>query len=1009
MDKNKKIHETKISGFENLFDVYKLDESFYRAYKASHNNEQVRDAIVSEMNQLASYNEFHVMAKNENILRAGSSDKKHYVMDYANLKDMSIGSYNRVLDKLIYAIKDNTSDNFEIIELKNNAYKDCTTAKAKRRVDAKIISVINESNLDEKEKKAVKSALIDNILSLSTIDAEVILGSVNGSYKSSFKETEIFKNLSNAYDKIKKLDREKAFEFDTIDETAKNIKELNEAVVEFKYNLADINNLPAGEKEQRKILRSNVVKKQKQKIKEYTDQMVKSYDELCAKTDKDTADHIIESCLVLNRVNKKLSSPNYNFSELTARGALYLDEVVSTAENQSTMLTQIMGAFADTRFKNRVFELRKKVNNKELNYKVPDRYFRNALMIDKYLNKSSLINNVTINENKRFSEKCFFNESISDAYLGAYALINSDSEKYPKVKEEIKTAFLKAKLDRINGIFEVMYQHIEEATDGMESAKKEKYQALTIEYISKYNDILVKSIKDIYADKAKLTTTEKSSLEAIDRLLNKQGEFSQLSIKENLVYSLSACDAIIYNMDKEDFSKFLPALTTNLSELESVTVKYDEFTNIKEYTDAMILAFRDIARPLSTENKYSYYNKELISNMYKMFEKLDKEEQEEAVSRIHNFFQKAWDAPKNEQEVERRYYSEKADANNIAATQPQMTLEQNNQSADQKLLTYTETSNEDNHAEAPKQKVPPIMRFYPSAKEDIQELNGITRKYSNNDEYMKDFHRTVWGCGVLFFGICAVVMLALGGFALASFSAAALCGLGCAWKYRSYVNARSNEDMQKAQAIAKKYNLKFRKSRFLRYPDATCARLARKIKKINRKNDILNDLVDPTGEYRKQLAEQEANKGKKEKDKENSNESQKVQPKQEKEISENKQQSSETNGNDIEAEVNKEKKNNDEKQDEIVKSEPSDAEKEDKKENQEKDSEPQDGQSEAPKQEEKEEPKKEDSVEQENKEIPKLDDNRQEEFLTKQEPIQIDTKVENTLQIEDGGRKRIID
>ena len=515
----------------NLFDVNRLDESFYRAFKNAHKNETVRDAITTEMKSLANHNEFSVMAKNENILIAGANNKKGYTMDYADLRDLSIGSFNRVVDKLINSAKDFSDTQSDISDYVDDLKSALNVSEKKsdiRRIEKRLL--LAEANNAEylSEQQVIREAYAKNMFGLSMIDAEIILGSVDQSYKSSFKGSQVYNNLLNSYNKAKQLDLTKALEMDAIDSTAETLKELNKSIVEFKYQISDKNNLTENEKNQRDYLRRSIVKNQKLKYNEFAQEIIKSYDELSEKVDSQTADAIIESCLVLNRVNKKLSAPNYNFDKLTMRGAIYLDEVLSQAENQSKMLTQIKDNFKDEKIKKRAINQRSKIDN-DPSYRLPTQYFRNALVIDEYLDRARHIINSGLNEGELFSDLCNLRQSINNSYSKAYDFVNGDKEVNPIVSEEIKNAMLNYKLHRSNETIDILGQMMDEATVNMTEDQKASYRGITYELLTNYSNIMANSVESIYNERTAIDENTQNQLSAFKDVLNKQGRFENAS------------------------------------------------------------------------------------------------------------------------------------------------------------------------------------------------------------------------------------------------------------------------------------------------------------------------------------------------------------------------------------------------------------------------------------------------------------------------------------------------
>ncbi len=847
----------------NLFDVNRLDESFYRAYKNAHKNETVRDAIATEMKSLADHNEFSVMAKNENILIAGANNKKGYTMNYANLRDLSIGSFNRVVDKLINSAKDFSDDQSDVSEYVDNLKSVLNTCEKKsdiRRVEKRLL--LAEANNAEylSEQQAIREAYAKNMFGLSMIDAEVILGSVDQSYNSSFKGSQVYNNLLSSYNKAKQLDLTKALEIDTIDSTAEILKELNKSVVEFKYQISDKNNLSENDKNQRDYLRRSIIKNQKLKYNELTQEIIKSYDDLSQKVDSQTADAIIESCLVLNRVNKKLSAPNYNFDKLTMRGAIYLDEVLSQAENQSKMLTQIKDNFKDEKIKKRAINQRSKIDN-DPSYRLPTQYFRNALVIDEYLDRARHIINSELNEGDLFSDLCNLRQSIANSYAKAHDFVNGDNDVNPIVSEEIKNAMLNYKLHRSNETIDILGQMMDEATVNMTEDQKASYRGITYELLTNYSNIMASSVQNIYNERDVVDENTQKHLSTFNDILNKQGRFENVNDREKYVYTLGACDLLIYNMTKDEQNKFNDLFLTNMTALDNTIAKYKDFEEVRETSNAIVLAFRDTTRPLSIENKYSYFNKDLISNLYGIFEHKDKQIKDEGISRVRNFFATDWEAPASDKTATRNYfsdvvpYSEDDTRRNVAITQNEPQASPNSKVTAALGPAVIPESNEkiSNENEKPQNQESDNLdlKFYPSFKDDVKDLKGISKKYAG--DFNKDYARFWWAFAFVMLAVSFIAALFIGGATIGGLSAAIIMGGVCAYKYKSYLDARDNEDIKRTKEISEKYGIKFNKKLFLLSPDLYCDRLAKKITKVNRLNDLKNDFLDPTGEYRKNL------------------------------------------------------------------------------------------------------------------------------------------------------------
>ena len=264
--------------FDSVFSEEKVDDFFYKAFKKDHSGKSMEATIEDELNDLSLYREMNNFTKINNILRISGEE------DY---QERMVGISSRYYNKALVKIKEQIA---RYADLKNNVTHylppSNSASKAERKNyerDAQELAQEVEEQIQFTED--MRSVYANNIIKFAMIDAEVI-AKVVGHSRTTLKDLDSYKQILKHYEELKTVDIETAFKQENIDSSLTILARMNESMLNFKYDMAEMWHNP-DLKENIKLVKSDIAHYQKDKIREYSANVQNQYGVLSQKYSKD--------------------------------------------------------------------------------------------------------------------------------------------------------------------------------------------------------------------------------------------------------------------------------------------------------------------------------------------------------------------------------------------------------------------------------------------------------------------------------------------------------------------------------------------------------------------------------------------------------------------------------------------------------------------------------------------------------------------------------------------------
>ena len=871
--------------FDSVFSEEKVDDFFYKAFKKDHSGKSMEATIEDELNDLSLYREMNNFTKINNILRI--SGEKDY-------QERMVGISSRYYNKALVKIKEQIA---RYADLKNNVTHylppSNSASKAERKnYERDVQELAQEVEEQIQFTEDMRSVYANNIIKFAMIDAEVI-AKVVGHSRTTLKDLDSYKQILKHYEELKTVDIETAFKQENIDSSLTILARMNESMLNFKYDMAEMWHNP-DLRENIKLVKSDIAHYQKDKIREYSANVQNQYGVLSQKYSNDKkVDILFENSLVLNRINKKLGTPVYDFNNFTYRTAMFLDGLTL---NDKT-LTQIKRTFKAPGLIKRANDLYK-IAQSDPNFEMPQNYFRNGILIDQYLERAIAANKIVSYKSKNFATNYGIKDGILASYKKTVQLFKADADPVAEeVNEILMGELMVGKARRLHVVCESLGQMVNEATENMSEERRSVYIKNVLGLMAGYKNAIQDSIKDVYSHTSGLNLTQEEDyakiMGQVQEIFEGRGEESFLTSAQRYSAGISLCDKLIYNMTEEQLKVFYDKLGTKLTDIDKVMANFDDFQEQKDCTVAINLALRDGIRPFAIESKNTFFNKDLKEQLLSTFEYQDNRLiADHGKERVRNFFNN-WDSVDIKDRVSSRIYreylktpdfllpykqkaiaigpeSEQEDSSqNIALQAQEPSIEQENK---------PERSEDEQSAQQDQKDEKQPEKFSLDIKPDLDKLDEIRGKYAvkNDGKMDDDIKRVLYGLCANIFAMLALVLLGGMLFSGAFFGAAAVpavfsvpgvltagiaCGY-CALKHYEFKQARQG-DAKEAKAIADKYGLKFNKNAFLLSPLDYTRKMKKRIKKQAAKASLFYDFKSAT------MSQIESNLPKKNKKKKN--------------------------------------------------------------------------------------------------------------------------------------------
>ena len=865
-----------------MFDERRLDDTFYKAFRNDYRATSTKDMITQEYDALRAFDDFRNFKKAEDIStsRFAKGDEDRDFMDVyrVSMLEEAMREYDKGLSNIVISLKKN--------EFLEEQIKNITNPFMGDELDK--MSSLEKAQLKEAQDTNANNKLITElygkgILGYTLNEAFCISKALNSSYKgeqgSNLDDALSESNFEKSYAKIKDIDLTKCLDKDNVEETLKNFKELKHSIVHLKMSISNTDALPENVKNSYNVLKKRIKENEKTVFSKFKDEQLQELEKAEKTLDKESLREVFNNILVSNRIQRKLSAPCYNYSQMDFRNAKFCDQMLLESyimDGQSgKALTAIKNNFKDDLNTVKRAVLYRDVLSKQEGFKFSNTIFTNGLMVDEFKKRAEAYNK---DSKKPFIEECKFEEAINNSFDASYRLVHRPSynrdltkDKEGKVKEELSKFLAKEKSKMFMQGVEVSKQMILEATNG----NKEQYDEL-LQASDKFSKYYVHNVFDSLHDVVINNKIENMYDGVTNIQLNAFLDNGDMKSHAN---ALAECEYMIYELKEKEFQEFKDLLAERNKKLNSVTEKLykdalsdnENDTTVKNTIDALIISNREHLRSLSLEDKQSVFNRRLYTyaTQYNEDKVLSPEEHNEFLERFKGFMDsKDTLVPAIIKEQEFADTSDDLNKENNIVTDPVQTPETPKLEEPKEPSEDAKAKDEDKKPEAKqkaKQKLDGLKEL-PDYEKDMETLDEVKKKYGKAD-FDKDNKKFWNGLGFVACIAVGLVMLftgaALPGLAAYALGNFAAVGVGAAyfWTKREQIVGPRRADARKVQSIMDKYGIKtlgqkvtgflgrfnpFKRSwehNMIQAPEIYINDAVRKMERMKHENDLRNEVM----------------------------------------------------------------------------------------------------------------------------------------------------------------------
>lgn len=630
-----------------MFDERRLDDTFYKAFLNDYSAISTRDMIIKEYDALTNFDDFSNLKKAEDIFWAkdkGTVRRRAYFdSQRKNMIRNAMQEYDKCLNNVIISLKKS-----EVLE---EQVKNATNLFARQDPDQLSPEALKEAQQTVANNNLISELYAKGILGQTLAEAFSISKALESTYKGvdGGKLNELLRgsNFELAYNKVKNIDLTDALNKKNMEETIEKFKELKYSITYLKMNLSNTNLLTENEKTNYNLFRKRIRENEKIIFPKFRDEQLKEFEKAEKVLDKESLREVFNNILVSNRVQRKLTAPCYNYSQMDFRNASFCDRILMEAsfwtgdERTKKVFAEIKNKFMyDPKTVERANLYRGLVANVE-DLKLSNNIFTNGLMIDEFQKRAGAYRSKK-SSNKPFMEECKFEDAINNSFDASYRLIHRPPydkdltlDKEAKVNDEIAKFLAKEKLHMFMQGVEVSNQMIVEATNG----DKEQYDKL-IKASNSFSKSYVSNVYEAFRD-----VVLNNKVEKLYSYFNKNNDASRILGNDDMLSyakTLAECEYLVYSLDENQFKEFKNLLAEKNKSLNSIIeplYKDENNASIKNTIDALTILNREHLRSLSLEDKQSIFNRRLYTyaHQYNNEGVLSAREHNEFIERFKGF------------------------------------------------------------------------------------------------------------------------------------------------------------------------------------------------------------------------------------------------------------------------------------------------------------------------------------------------------------------------------------
>ena len=866
-----------------MFDERRMDDTFYKAFLCDYRATPTKDMIMQEYDTLRAFDDFRSFKKAEKISTAGfaKGTKNGIIMDIyrTTVLEIAMYEYDKCLSNIIVSLKKN-----DVLE---EQLKNLTNPFMRDKLDK--MSALQKAQFEEAKNtndnnKFITELYGKGILGYTLNEAFCISKALESSYKGE-KGDNLDKalgksNFIKAYEKVKDIDLTKCLNKNDIEDTIKDFKELKRSIVHLKMSISNTDELTENVKSSYTALQKRIKENEKNVFAKFKDEQLQEYENAEKVLDKESLREVFNNILVSNRVQRKLSAPFYNFTQMDFRNAKSCDKILLEAYLMKAEigknLTAIKDSFKDDLNTVKRAVLYRDVLSKQKGFKFSNTIFTNGLMVDEFKKRAEAYKN---DSKIPFIEECGFEKAINNSFDASYRLIhrppynrNLTEDKEGKVRIELAKFLAKEKSKMFMQGVDISKQMIFEATNG----NKEQYDKL-LEASDKFSKYYVHNVLDSLHDVVIRNKIENMYDEVTN--INSNAFLNNGDMKSH-ADALAQCERMVYGLNENQFQEFKDSLAKRNKELNLVTKQLylsalsdnEDDTTIKDTINALIISNREHLRSLSLENKQSLFNERLYTyaSQFNEDKVLSPEEYNEFLDRFKGFMDSK-DTLVPAIIKEQKFADASVDlskGNNIIAAPIQTQQEPKELEEPKEPSEDAKAKDEDKKPEAKQEAKKKLdgLKELPDYEKDMETLGKIKDKYGKAD-FDKDSKKFWNGFGFVACIAVGLVMLftgaALPGLAAYALGNFAAVGIGAAyfWTKREQVVGPRRADAKQVQSIMNKYGIKtlgqraggflgrfnpFKRSwehNMIAGPDIYINDAIRKMERVKHENDLRNEVM----------------------------------------------------------------------------------------------------------------------------------------------------------------------